>query len=142
MQLTRSLTANASSALARRSFSQALSEANLPVQMWDLLRWEGKHPQAPVSVAAKPHYFCELAVGRSVRALLAAHPAFWRSEQWRACCADGAVLELDRRHFCRVRGKGVERAETGFAARNCLCMCGAGTVRRGSLTVLCGACWC
>ncbi len=83
--------------------------ATLPLQMWDLLRWEGKHPQAPVSVAAKPHYFCELAVGRSVRALLAAHPAFWRSEQWRACCADGAVLELDRRHFCRVRGKGAGR---------------------------------
>ncbi|PNH10113.1 hypothetical protein TSOC_003196, partial [Tetrabaena socialis] len=68
--------------------------------MWDLLVWEGKHPQAPVSVAGKTHYFCELDVARSVRRLLAQHAAFWDSDQWRRCCADGAFLELDRRHFC------------------------------------------
>ncbi|GLI62123.1 hypothetical protein VaNZ11_004658 [Volvox africanus] len=71
-------------------------------EVWDLLQWEGKHPQAPVAVAAKTHYFCELALLPTVRSLLRHHPQFWASEQWRECCRDGAVLELDRRHFCEV----------------------------------------
>lgn len=90
-------------------------------QVWDLLRWEGKHAQAPVAVAQKTHYFCELAVVPSVMALLGGRgrdgrggggreggvsstaAGFLSSSQWRECCADGAFLELDRRHFCRVR---------------------------------------
>ncbi|GLC39710.1 hypothetical protein PLESTM_000931500 [Pleodorina starrii] len=71
-------------------------------EVWELLRWEGKHPQAPVAVAAKTHYFCELALVPTVRSLLRHAPRFWASEQWRQCCRDGAVLELDRRHFCEV----------------------------------------
>ncbi|GIL51027.1 hypothetical protein Vafri_6992 [Volvox africanus] len=71
-------------------------------EVWDLLQWEGKHPQAPVAVAAKTHYFCELALLPTVRSLLRHHPQFWASEQWQECCRDGAVLELDRRHFCEV----------------------------------------
>lgn len=39
-------------------------------QMWQLLSWQGRHPQAPVAVAQRPHYFCELDVPRSVRHLL------------------------------------------------------------------------
>lgn len=38
--------------------------------MWQLLSWQGRHPQAPVAVAQRPHYFCELDVPRSVRHLL------------------------------------------------------------------------
>ncbi|KXZ44258.1 hypothetical protein GPECTOR_70g489 [Gonium pectorale] len=79
-------------------------------EMWDLLQWEGKHPQAPVSVAAKTHYFAELALVPSLRALLKHHPAFWASQQWREACRDGAFLELDRRHFCQ-RLLWEERAE-------------------------------
>ncbi len=78
--------------------------------MWDLLRWEGKHAQAPVAVAVKTHYFCELALVPTVRSLLRHHPQFWSSEQWRECCRDGAVLELDRRHFCEVRAADRDRA--------------------------------
>jgi hypothetical protein len=32
--------------------------------VWDFLEWMGKHAQAPVTVASKPHYFCELHVVR------------------------------------------------------------------------------
>ncbi len=39
-------------------------------QMWQLLAWQGRHPQAPIAVAQRPHYFCELDVPRSVRHLL------------------------------------------------------------------------
>lgn len=35
--------------------------------VWELLVWEGKHPQAPVAVASKTHYFCELALVPSVK---------------------------------------------------------------------------
>lgn len=59
-------------------------------QVWHLLAWEGKHPQAPVSVASKPHYFCELAVGPSVRALLDAHPQFLESAELRCAAAQPA----------------------------------------------------
>ena len=38
--------------------------------MWSLLEWQGRHPQAPVAVAQRPHYFCELDVPRTLRRLL------------------------------------------------------------------------
>jgi hypothetical protein len=46
-------------ALARYAFSHR-------DEVWGRLEWMGRHPQAPVTVAAKPHYFCELHVVRGV----------------------------------------------------------------------------
>jgi hypothetical protein len=65
---------------ARGLAKYALNHRN---EMWELLVWEGKHPQAPVAVAAKPHYFCELAVVPSLRNLLSSHPQFLQSEELR-----------------------------------------------------------
>ena len=39
-------------------------------EMWHLLAWQGRHSQAPVAVAQRPHYFCELDVPRTLRHLL------------------------------------------------------------------------
>lgn len=39
-------------------------------QMWGLLAWQGRHPQAPVAVAQRSHYFCELDVPRTLRHLI------------------------------------------------------------------------
>ncbi|KAG2442285.1 hypothetical protein HXX76_002371 [Chlamydomonas incerta] len=110
-------------------------------EVWDLLRWEGKHAQAPVAVAQKTHYFCELAVVPSVMALLggtggrggsgreggvtSTAAGFLSSAQWRECCTDGAFLELDRRHFCRLllsqlRGGGARAARLTALLRNFL----------------------
>ena len=41
-----------------------------PPQMWDLLAWQGRHPQAPVAVAQRSHYFCELDLPRTLRHLI------------------------------------------------------------------------
>ena len=46
-------------------------------EVWDLLEWMGRHPQAPVTVAAKPHYFCELNVLRTVKNFVDEVPQFW-----------------------------------------------------------------
>jgi hypothetical protein len=50
------------------------------LQVWHHLQWQGRHAQAPVAVATKTHYFCELKVrgGRGLaaeRAALAAGAA-------------------------------------------------------------------
>lgn len=71
--------------------------------MWQLLEWEGKHPQAPVAVAAKTHYFCELDVLRSVQNLLQEDEAFWRSQEFRDSVETGDILGIDYRFFCKVR---------------------------------------
>lgn len=63
--------------------------------VWGLLAWRGKHSQAPVAVAAKPHYFGELDVTASVRALADGCPGFWRSEQLAAACEAGEWLRLE-----------------------------------------------
>lgn len=39
-------------------------------EMWDLLAWRGRHPQAPIAVAQRTHYFCELDVPRTLRHLI------------------------------------------------------------------------
>jgi hypothetical protein len=39
-------------------------------KMWHLLAWHGRHSQAPVAVAQRPHYFSELDVPRTIRHLL------------------------------------------------------------------------
>ena len=72
--------------------------------MWDRLVWRGKHGQAPVAVAAKPHYFGELDVAASVTALAAADGgAFWRSEEVREAVAGGGLVELDPDFFAQAR---------------------------------------
>eukprot|EP00798_Chlamydomonas_sp_ICE-L_P003738 gene3738-13795_t len=72
-------------------------------EMWDLLVWEGKHPQAPVSVAMKTHYFCELDVKETVRALLHSCPDFWRSEQMRASLESGEFIALAPDYFVQLQ---------------------------------------
>ena len=54
-------------------------------------------------MAAKTHYFCELAVVPTVRALLRHCPAFWTSQPWLDCLRPGTFLELDRQYFGTVR---------------------------------------
>ena len=61
----------------------------------------GKHPQAPVAVAAKPHYFCELALERTVDNLLRDCPPFWTSQQLLEAAAGGEFLSLDPEYFAR-----------------------------------------
>lgn len=73
------------------------------LQVWQLLVWEGKHAQAPVSVATKTHYFCELDVVRSVRAFLRHCPDFWRSDLFLdALVAQGELLQLEPAWFAKA----------------------------------------
>lgn len=62
---------------------------------WHLLVWGGKHPQAPVAVANKPHYFCELDLVATVRNLLRHCPEFWSSQELRRSLAEGQWLAID-----------------------------------------------
>lgn len=66
---------------------------------WDLLAWEGKHAQAPSTVAAKPHYFLELDVVNTVLNFLEDEPEFWRSEEFRDSLKDGEFLSIDIAFF-------------------------------------------
>lgn len=70
--------------------------------MWDLLSWQGKHAQAPVAVAAKPHYFSELDVKKTMRNILRQCPEFFASEQFLSCVGDGTITALDQAYFCQV----------------------------------------
>ena len=70
--------------------------------MWDLLVWQGKHPQAPVAVAAKPYYFSELNVSKTMRNILKHHPRFFASEQMLASFKSGSIVALDTAFFCQV----------------------------------------
>lgn len=72
------------------------------MQMWDLLAWQGKHPQAPVAVAAKPNYFSELDMKQTIRNMLKHHPAFFSSHQMLASLKSGDITALDRSYFCNV----------------------------------------
>jgi hypothetical protein len=51
--------------------------------VWHLLVWGGKHSQAPVAVAARPQYFCELEVVATVQKFLDDCPGFWSSPEFR-----------------------------------------------------------
>ncbi|GBF88978.1 hypothetical protein Rsub_01477 [Raphidocelis subcapitata] len=62
---------------------------------WRHLVWAGRHPQAPVAVAAKPHYFSELDVVATVRNLLRDCPEFWESHEVRRSLEGGEWLALD-----------------------------------------------
>jgi len=65
--------------------------------------WRGKHSQAPVAVAAKPHYFGELDVVASVTALARSEgSAFWRSPEIREAVAGGGLVEMDPDFFAQV----------------------------------------
>lgn len=72
------------------------------LQMWDLLVWQGKHPQAPVAVAAKPYYFSELNVNKTVRNILKHHPQFFASKQMLGILKNGTIAALDTAFFCQV----------------------------------------
>ena len=80
--------------------------------------WCGKHSQAPVAVAAKPHYFGELDVVASVTALARSEgSAFWRSPEIREAVAGGGLVELDPDFFAQVY-----RAHALFSLRlKCYC---------------------
>ncbi|KAF6252445.1 hypothetical protein COO60DRAFT_522094 [Scenedesmus sp. NREL 46B-D3] len=63
--------------------------------VWQHLVWAGKHDQAPVAVAGKPHYFAELDVDRTMLGLARRCPDFWASEELAACCQNGEWLQLE-----------------------------------------------
>ena len=74
------------------------------LQVWERLVWRGKHAQAPVAVAAKPHYFGELDVVASVAALGRADGgALWRSPEVREAVERGGLVELDPDFFAQAR---------------------------------------
>ncbi len=73
------------------------------VQMWDLLVWQGKHPQAPVAVAAKPYYFSELNIQQTMHNILKHHPEFFASEQMLDTVRSGNITVLDKDYFCEAR---------------------------------------
>eukprot|EP00884_Botryococcus_braunii_P004794 jgi/Botrbrau1/14315/Bobra.0287s0008.1 len=68
-------------------------------QVWDLLVWAGKHPQSPISVVAKPHYWAELAVIPTIQRFLDDCPDFWSSEELLDTFKSGAFLAMDYRFF-------------------------------------------
>lgn len=73
---------------------------------WRHLVWAGRHPQAPVAAAAKPHYFCELDVPATVKKLSGSCPGFWESRELRKSLEGGEWMELDL-GFCSQVGCGV-----------------------------------
>ena len=70
--------------------------------MWDLLEWEGKHPQAPVAVVAKPHYFSQLNIVRTIGNLADDCPDFWTSEEFCKSMANGELLTSHAEYFSKV----------------------------------------
>ena len=65
-------------------------------------------PQAPVTVAAKTHYLCELDIEKTVHNFVEHLPMFFESELWLACLADGQFMDLDLGWFHQVRGEDSE----------------------------------
>lgn len=64
-------------------------------EVWQYLVWAGKHDQAPVAVAGKPHYFAELDIDRTMRQLARHCPEFWCSDELLRSCEGGEWLQLD-----------------------------------------------
>jgi hypothetical protein len=64
--------------------------------------WAGKHPQSPISVVAKPHYWAELAVIPTIQRFLDDCPDFWSSEELLDTFKSGAFLAMDYRFFLEV----------------------------------------
>ncbi len=65
--------------------------------------WGGKHPQAPVAVAQKTHYFCELNVPATMDNFLEQCPQFWESAELRESLAEGHVLGMAPGFWAQVR---------------------------------------
>lgn len=72
--------------------------------MWDLLQWGGKHPQAPVAVVQKPHYFAELDLRATLNTLAMEDPGFWVGEEMarEAGSGGGVLLQLDPTYWVKV----------------------------------------
>ena len=83
--------------------------------MWDLLVWQGKHPQAPVAVAAKPYYFSELNIKRTMRNILKHHPKFFASQHMLDTVRNGDIVALDANFFCEVCQQCMSRPESSPA---------------------------
>jgi hypothetical protein len=78
--------------------------------------------QAPVAVASKPHYFCELDVVATVRNLLRSCPDFWRSEELGRSARSGSFLALDYSFMVQVgswRAAGGRWAAGGEGCKGC-----------------------
>jgi hypothetical protein len=75
---------------------------------WSLLRWGGRHAQAPAAVAARPHYFCELDVPATVASLLRSCPGFWRSREMEESVAGGELLGIDPGYWEEILGGWLE----------------------------------
>ncbi|KAL6557235.1 hypothetical protein OROMI_017585 [Orobanche minor] len=69
---------------------------------WDELEWKGKHGQSPAMVAAKPHYFLDLDVQRTVQNFLEYVPEFWSSPEFSESLKDGNILLIDREYFVNL----------------------------------------
>lgn len=80
-------------------------------EVWQHLVWEGKHPQAPVAVASKPHYFCELNVTATVRNLALHCKGFWSSEQLKDSLASGEFLTVDYPFFIELLLKQLQNSD-------------------------------
>lgn len=48
---------------------------------WGWIVWAGKHAQAPVVVANKLHYFCEVDIFRTLQNFVHEVPEFWSSDE-------------------------------------------------------------
>lgn len=73
--------------------------------MWELLRWAGKHPQAPAAVVQKPHYFAELDLRGTLDTLAMEDPGFWVGEEvaGEASARGKGLLQLDPAYWVKVR---------------------------------------
>lgn len=95
--------------------------------VWSKLKWRGKHSQAPVVVAAKPHYLTELDAVATVRRLLRDDSHFWRSQELKEELASAFAITLDTRFFAselmhRYRGQRGRKpsVEAKHLLRQCL----------------------
>uniref|UniRef100_A0A1D1ZZL4 Uncharacterized protein n=2 Tax=Auxenochlorella protothecoides TaxID=3075 RepID=A0A1D1ZZL4_AUXPR len=79
-------------ALARYALAQRGSA-------WAHLVWAGKHAQAPVAVAQRPHYWCELDGAASAAGLAARDPGFLASPEVEGAVAGGTLLSVDPGFF-------------------------------------------
>lgn len=82
-------------ALARYALAQRGSA-------WAHLVWAGKHAQAPVAVAQRPHYWCELDGAASAAGLAARDPGFLASPEVEGAVAGGTLLSVDPGFFASV----------------------------------------
>ena len=69
---------------------------------WRWVVWGGKHAQAPAVVAQKPHYFCEVDVGETVRNFARELPQFWASDELWETLETGEVVSIDREFFASL----------------------------------------